>query len=271
MLSCPICQSALQLAERSYQCHNRHHYDIAKDGYVNLHVVQHKNSKQAGDTPASVQARRRFLSQGFYQPLKDSIASMVQDLGVRHVVDIGCGEGYYTQALAGDDRQVIGIDIAKSAIATAAKAHKQANITWVVGTGAILPVMAGSAELITSFFSPLPKAQMLTTLQSKGYLLMATPAPRHLYALRQALFDEVKLHEPTKFIAQMAPEFKLIDERLVISDMCLTADQLSDLIQMTPYGYRAKLSNKQTLLAGADGFDVQAQFCVYLFERADGF
>ena len=61
VLMCPVCRQALHLAEQSWRCEKGHHYDVAKQGYVNLHVVQHKNSKSPGDTPDAVAARRRFL------------------------------------------------------------------------------------------------------------------------------------------------------------------------------------------------------------------
>ncbi len=62
-----------------------HSYDVAKQGYVNLHVVQHKHSKNPGDTPESVQARRAFLSAGHYAPLQQAV---VQKRFVTYVLKI---------------------------------------------------------------------------------------------------------------------------------------------------------------------------------------
>ncbi|MFL1732007.1 putative RNA methyltransferase [Moraxella oculi] len=271
MLTCPICHTLLTLQDKTYICQNRHSYDISRDGYVNLHVVQHKNSHHAGDTPKSVQARRRFLSNGHYQPLRDKIATIIKDLSPKTILDIGCGEGYYTQHLAGDGRHVIGLDIAKVAIIAAAKAHKRqayfGNVSWVVGTGKVLPVADGSMDICTSFFSPLPKAEMLRALQAKGHLLVATPAPNHLHAMRAKLFNVVKQHNPKKFIAELSPEFTLIDEWHVNAPMMLDQQSLNDLIDMTPYTYKAKLEHK-TALKSQDSFQVNAQFCVYLFKKS---
>ena len=50
LLMCPVCREALTLNERTWRCANSHSYDVAKQGYVNLHVVQHKHSKNPGDT-----------------------------------------------------------------------------------------------------------------------------------------------------------------------------------------------------------------------------
>lgn len=50
LLMCPVCREALSLTEKTWRCSGNHSYDMAKQGYVNLHVVQHKHSKNPGDT-----------------------------------------------------------------------------------------------------------------------------------------------------------------------------------------------------------------------------
>ncbi|MDO4440880.1 MAG: methyltransferase domain-containing protein [Moraxella sp.] len=270
MLTCPICHTVLTLQGKTYTCQNRHSYDISKDGYVNLHVVQHKKSHTAGDTPTSVQARRRFLAGGFYEPLRAKISQVIADLSPKAILDIGCGEGYYTSELA-KTAPVVGLDIAKPAIITASKTYKNQevgkNIAWVVGTGSVLPVADNSVDICTSFFSPLPKGEMSRVLKQGGSLLVATPASRHLYAMRARLFDSVKEHDPAKFITELAPEFRLIDEWQIDAPMVLDSQNLSDLIDMTPYTYKARLDNKTTLKA-ENHFEVTASFCLYLFKKS---
>ncbi|MEG2266271.1 MAG: methyltransferase, partial [Acinetobacter sp.] len=98
LLMCPVCREQLKLNERTWRCDNQHSYDVAKQGYVNLHVVQHKHSKNPGDTPESVQARRTFLSAGHYAPLQQAVVEKIRELRIENLLDIGCGEGYYTNA-----------------------------------------------------------------------------------------------------------------------------------------------------------------------------
>ena len=273
LLMCPICREALHLDGKTWQCVNRHSYDQAKQGYVNLHVVQHKHSKSPGDTPEAVAARRRFLQTGAYQPLQQAVSELLQSISAKTVLDIGCGEGYYTQAMANVVPQVVAVDIAKSAVQTAAKQAQQSNehnkvqnITWVVGTGAVLPVLDQSMEVCTSLFSPLPKAEMLRVLKKQGYLIIVTPAPQHLFAIREALFDEVKAHEPDKFLAQMAPEFSLISKQIITTDLDLDQQQLKDLIAMTPYAWKAKADKRQALEAQSS-FQISASFCLFLLQK----
>lgn len=269
MLICPICHTSLTLRDKTYICHNRHSYDVSKDGYVNLHVVQHKHSHHAGDTTLSVPAGQRFLSKGFYESLRDGIGDIIDTVAPMTMLDMGCGEGYYTSRLA-QTGQVIGLDIAKPAIITAAKTYKNTdigkNIIWVVGTGAVLPLANSSMDVCTSFFSPLPKHEMLRVLKSGGHLLIATPAPHHLHALRKRLFDTVNPHNPIKFVHELSPEFTLLNEWQIDTPMQLDSQSLSDLVDMTPYAYKARLDKKTDLKAEQD-FHVVASFILYLFKK----
>lgn len=263
-LACPVCQNLLTLTDKTYRCVNNHSFDVAKEGYVNLHIVQHKHSKNPGDTPASLQARRRFLSQDFYAPLALTIKDLLDTYGISQALDIGCGEGYYTQYFVSDKRHMMGIDIAKSAVQLASKIHKN-NITWVVGTASRLPVMTNSVECCISIFSPITADEISRVLQDNGYLMVATPDTHHLYTLRQALFGDVILHNPTKAVTHLKG-FKLIDTVQVSTDLSLDNQSLKDLVAMTPYAYKAKPYNIQDLMT-KQRFATDAKFCVLVFKK----
>lgn len=273
-LQCPICHTTLQLKQHTnttWQCQNQHSYDQAKQGYINLHVVQHKHSKTPGDTPEAVMARREFLATHNYQPLQQAIVNAIEKLDIQTALDIGCGEGYYTQAMAQVIPQLIAVDIAKSAIQIAAKQDQKLNgqckITWVVGTGTHLPVADNSLDLCTSFFSPIPKSEILRCLKHQGYLLIATPAPNHLFHMRQALFEQVNTHQPEKFLQLLQPEFKLIQHLHITNPLNLNQTQLQNLIRMTPYAWKAK-AERRTHLEQQQQFSVTAEFYLYLLQKA---
>ena len=264
VLMCPICAQRLRREDKRWYCDNQHSYDVAKQGYVNLHVVQHKHSKTPGDTVLSVEARRAFLQGGFYQALQQAVVQRLRDLKLDYVLDIGCGEGYYTSAMQAEVKHCIGVDIAKNAVQVAAKLNPQ--VTWLVGTGAVLPVMDQSIDLCSSLFSPIPKQEILRVLKPKGYLLVVTPAEQHLYAIREALFDQVNPHQPEKFLLQLQEEFDLIEQTVVDSTLHLEQAQLKNLIAMTPYAYKAK-AEKRELLQQRESLEVMASFQIYLFQK----
>ena len=81
---CPYCQSPLIVGAKTWLCDGslndkktKHPFDVARQGYVNLLPVQNKKSKEPGDSAQSIEARHRFLSQGFYQPLQQLIAKLI--------------------------------------------------------------------------------------------------------------------------------------------------------------------------------------------------
>ncbi|HFG6965986.1 TPA: putative RNA methyltransferase [Acinetobacter baumannii] len=263
-LMCPVCRQRLELVSKTWRCEQGHSYDIAKQGYVNLHVVQHKHSKNPGDTPESVDARRAFLQGGYYQPLQQAVVHLLKDLKAKMVLDIGCGEGYYTSAMQQVVEHCIGVDIAKNAVQRAAKLNDK--VTWVVGTGATLPVIDQSMDVCTSLFSPIPQTEILRVVKDDGYLIVVTPATDHLYAMREALFEQVNPHTPQKFVEQLQDLFELKEQQVIDAPLVLDQQALKNLIAMTPYAYKASPERRMQLEQKAH-LQVTASFQIYLFQK----
>lgn len=264
ILMCPVCRQSLNLIERTWRCEQGHSYDVAKQGYVNLHVVQHKHSKNPGDTPESVDARRAFLQGGYYQPLQQAVVDLLKQLNVKAILDIGCGEGYYTSAMQQVVEQCVGVDIAKNAVQRAAKLNTE--VTWVVGTGATLPVLDQSMDACTSLFSPIPQAEIARVLKDDGYLIVVTPASEHLYAMREALFEQVNPHTPEKFVEQLQDLFELKQEQIIDAPFVLDQQALKNLIAMTPYAYKASPERRSQLEQQLQ-LEVTASFQIYVFQK----
>ena len=60
MFSCPVCGNNLEIENRTYKCPNRHSFDMAKEGYVNL-LISNKSTDFSGDDKVMVQSRTKFL------------------------------------------------------------------------------------------------------------------------------------------------------------------------------------------------------------------
>src|SRR4051812_16725214 len=122
MWRCPVCHGPLREAERTWRCGEGHTYDVAKEGYVNLLITHQRRQREPGDSVEMLRARRAFLEAGHYAPLRDALAERVPG---GSVLDVGCGEGYYTRAVDTEvDRAqagVWGVDIAKEAVRLAAR------------------------------------------------------------------------------------------------------------------------------------------------------
>ena len=87
--ACPICQENLTLVETSLKCSNRHSFDLAKFGYVNL-APQIKQS--ANYDKENFQNRQQILEAGFYQTILETISDLLARLETaKTILDIGCG------------------------------------------------------------------------------------------------------------------------------------------------------------------------------------
>ena len=302
---CPLCQSPLQPAIDTWRCdgslhlkQTAHPFDVARQGYVNLLPVQQKKSKAPGDSQASIEARKRFLNAGHYQPLQALICQkMVELLAKKELpseqtgkpvnwLDIGCGEGYYTQAMAqtGMDT-LIAADISKPAIVELAKASKAISSLWnqqdkndgietaviypLVTSAAHLPLRAQNINGISSIFSPILPEAFNEVLSDEGYLIIAKPDIGHLATMREALFDDVREHDSDKFLQELAPYFTLLNTYNVSTELKLSADDLADLLTMTPYAYRAHSEKRQALLAlvATETFATEAKFVIYILQK----
>lgn len=265
-LLCPICRDPLEPAGNARACARRHSFDMAREGYLNLLPVQQRKSREPGDNPVMVQARRAFLDAGHYGPLREAVVAEVARLAPAALLDIGCGEGAFTLAFADACADVTGIDIAKAAIQRAAKRDRR--VTWLVAGSACLPLADASVDLACSLFSPLPVAELQRVLRPGGHLLLVTPGADHLMALRRALFESVVPHRPGKFAAVLGQAFSLASSREIRFPLHLDATGLQQLLAMTPYAWRAT-PERRAALAGSPGFTDEAVLSIQVFTRQD--
>ena len=134
---CPICKNELTNKERSYICINKHTFDISKYGYLNLSI----NKTNTGDNKEMIKARTMFLETDSYRPLKDRLNNVINSFNKTSLLDLACGEGYYTKSF--NILHKYGIDLSKEAITYASKKDKTTTIrvkevTIIIIEGAML-------------------------------------------------------------------------------------------------------------------------------------
>ena len=259
---CPLCRQPLTPTAPAWTCPARHSFDVAREGYVNLLPVQDKASRDPGDNPAMVAARRAFLEAGHYQALREAAVELLAPLGVNRLVDLGCGEGYYTSALATTAAETVGVDIAKPAVRLAAKRDR--GITWLVASGARLPLADAALDAASSLFCRLHPEETRRVLAPGGHLLVAGPAADHLRELRAELFDEVRPHEPGKTATELGDRFAQVAAREVRHTLRLDQAGLRNLLAMTPYAWRAR-PERRAALEARDSFTTVAVFDLRVF------
>jgi len=259
VLCCPICRTDLRLAGQQLVCANRHSFDLARQGYVNLHPVQFKQSKAPGDSKEMVAARQCFLEAGHYQPIAQTLVKLVSDhAGAQpKILDAGCGEGYYLDyLLANTDGSALqntsgsafgfGLDIAKPAIHAASKRSK--DIAWIVGTNAQLPFLPATLDVVLCMFGFPVWEAFQEALASGGIVVLVEAGPRHLLELREIIYPEVRQRDVPALDKALAAGFELIhSESLCYQTQPIDQTMLQQLLLMTPHLFRATAEGKQAV------------------------
>ena len=246
-LICPICKELLERHEKEYRCVNRHSFDIARQGYVNLLTVQQKKSLHPGDTREQVLSRRAFLDGGFYEPIAEALCRTAKELGATGpILDVGCGEGYYCTKLAKAlDTELTGLDISKEAVRVAAGKYKEA--VWLCATAAHIPVEDRSVKTLTSLFALTLPEEFGRVLANDGLYFQVLAAQDHLLGLKSIIYPELLLKE--KDSVPEIPGFELIKTVPIRFSFTVEGEQVQNLLSMTPHVYRISKAGAERLAA----------------------
>jgi 23S rRNA (guanine745-N1)-methyltransferase len=288
-LVCPIDGFVLSQREHSLICPKGHNFDIARQGYMNLLVVQHKASRDPGDTKEMVAARSRFLRTGCYERIATTLATLTEkhlaNLRVKEpvaILDAGCGEGYYLERMLEISANwqnpaagiLIGLDISKWAIQAAAKRSRA--ITWIVGSNRRPPIASKSIDLIVCAFG-FPSYEIFRrVLKPSGKVILVDPAENHLLEMRQLIYAELKPRTLTASPFGMRPAalaeaegFEQIEGcNLTYKAEVSKFELLQDLLMMTPHYFRCPPEGKLALAARDRlEFAVDVNFCVLALEN----
>lgn len=246
-LLCPVCAGKLVPGEKSFHCIQGHSFDKARQGYLNLLPVQQKHSLNPGDTKEMLLARRSFLNTGHYLPVAEQVTEAINKY-VRaekpSVIDVGCGEGYYTELLSRRCPGVYtGVDISKDGVRMACSRSR--DILWLVATASSLPVENASMDCLVTMFSLLMPKEYGRVLKPGGCLIEVTVGNDHLRELKEIVYDEV--FEQNKHPAELPSPF----EQVLCSEhryrITLNNAELCDLLKMTPHFWRIHKERRELL------------------------
>jgi 23S rRNA (guanine745-N1)-methyltransferase len=267
---CPLCNQPLQtpVSEKNYVCQNHHSFDRAKEGYLNLLPVHYKHSKEPGDNKQMITARRLFLEAGYYDPLAKALVIMINmshtpNNTTYNLLDLGCGEGYYSRQIKqhcalSQQISLHGNDISKIAIAAASK--KQPEAHFIVASSSRLPFRDAYFNLVLRVFAPSDEQEIKRLLKPSGYFLSVTPGPRHLWQLKEFIYDDAKEHTEEVII----PEgFEQVTQQRISYKITPNAEQRMALLQMTPFAWSAS-EKIQSMLSNLSELEIEVDFMLTL-------
>lgn len=261
MLICPKCKKELMKQDHMFSCIERHCFDIAKRGYVNLLLG---NQHATGDDKEMVKARTRFLSHGYYQPLCDELIQIIKKMNIKCMIDAGCGEGYYTNAICKETNisEIYGFDLSKHAVDEACKAKQP--IQYGVANVFHMPVADKCADLITSIFAPFNSMEIKRILKIGGRFIQVGPAKQHLYELKEILYQNVYENEGLEINHD---DFHCCHKQTITYTIELDdKDDIWALFQMTPYYWKTPKEGSDRL-RNMPSIHTTVSFEILVFER----
>ena len=234
--ACPICQENLTLLETSLKCCNRHSFDLAKFGYVNL-APQIKQS--VNYDKENFQNRQQILEAGFYRAILEAISDLLSNSkNAKTILDIGCGEGFYSRKLqeSHSEKTFYAFDISKDSVQIAAKSEPNWAVNWFVGDLARLPIKDASMDILLDIFSPANYGEFRRVLSKDGILIKVIPTENHLKEIRQKVQDQLtnKDYSNQDIKNHFQEHFTILSNQTASLTKTITADQLQALLSMTP-------------------------------------
>ena len=234
--ACPICQENLTVVETSLKCSNRHSFDLAKFGYVNL-APQIKQS--ANYDKENFQNRQQILEAGFYQAILKGISDLLATKPfTKTVLDIGCGEGFYYRKLqeVHPEKTFYAFDISKDSVQIAAKSEPNWAVNWFVGDLARLPIKDTSMDILLDIFSPANYGEFRRVLSKDGILIKVIPTENHLKEIRQLVQDQLtkKDYSNQDIKDHFQEHFSIQSSQSASLTKPITAEQRQALLSMTP-------------------------------------
>lgn len=244
MIICPVCKKDLIRNEKTYRCENNHSFDMGKQGYLNLLLSNQKHSKTPGDDKEMVLSRKRFLEKDYYKIISDRVNSLIlENLGV--------------------ESNIIGIDISKEAIISAAKTYK--NIDWLVASAMNIPLADESMDFVICMFAKIVPEEKMRVLKNGGKLIVVSTGEKHLIELKEVVYKNVR----TEFYSPV--------EDLKIFKHCKTVnctgksfitenESIRNLFDMTPYKWRSPKDGVERLFS-LDNLEITIDVNIDVFEK----
>jgi 23S rRNA (guanine745-N1)-methyltransferase len=248
------------------RCENRHSFDVARQGYVNL--LHARIPSGTADTTPMVQARSAFLDSGAYAPLADELARTVPDAeGL--VVDAGAGPGYYLARVldAAPAATGLALDVSAVALRRAARAHPRLGaVVWNLWEP--WPVAECAAAVVLNVFSPRNAAEFHRVLAPGGLLVVTTPLAGHLAELGDLVLS-VGDRKEERLETALGGGFDRVSRTDVVHVAPFTAAQVRNVVAMGPAGFHLDRGDRRARLEAAQGRDVTLAVAVSVWRKTD--
>ncbi|KYG25991.1 putative RNA methyltransferase [Alkalihalobacillus trypoxylicola] len=239
MFSCPYCSTSMTVVNlQSLVCQNRHTFDFAKQGYLNLLRASPNNQYNQ----KLFLARKEMIIEGqLFAELHKKISEIITNYFQREnhitMLDLGCGEGSHLEMIAKQMIQNvtgIGMDISKEGILQASKSYD--DYTWIVGDLTHSPFSNHNLDVVLNILSPSNYLEFSRLLKSEGLLIKVIPRNLYLIELRQFFYndEDTNTYDNQKTTKRFSEHFNHYETFTITYEKELKPESFSNLVEMTP-------------------------------------
>ena len=244
LFKCPVCGNEMNIVDSpSLVCINKHSFDLARQGYINL-LLKSNKTKYDKDM---LESRNIISKSGFFDPMLQQISNFIfKQISIARlqsgfILDAGCGEGSHLsrilaviQSKSNIKLQGVGIDISKEGIRIAARDYM--NIIWCVADLANLPFNSLQFDIILNILSPASYTEFDRMLKDNGILIKVVPGSDYLIQLRNIFYDKTdkNSYSNEQVIRLFTQNFKMIENKRLSYNVVLDGVSLKHLLNMTP-------------------------------------
>ena len=244
-LACPTCGLSMKRAGEDYACAAGHRVNTHRKGCLNVLSTKLETVYDA----ELFAARRRVFAAGCY----DAVAGAVDEMlgpGPHRVLDAGCGDGWYLNALLTrhPDWSGAGIDISRDAIFQAT--DQPCAALWCVADLRRLPFADGAFTAVLDVLTPAGYEEFRRVLAPGGLLVKVYPGGGYLKELRAARgMPPYAEGEVGDYLRSRA---EVIAERRVTCPWSVSGELWRDFVWMTPLNQDLSKEEKEALAARPD-------------------
>lgn len=239
-LQCPVCGQELVRQEDEFACTRGHRVNVNRKGCLNFLSSPVDSCYDA----ALFSARRRVFAAGCYQAVAEAMMELLP-IGEHRLLDAGCGDGWYLNALLSRhaDWSGAGIDISRDAILQAT--DQPCEAVWCVGDLRRLPFRDGAFTAVLDVLTPASYDEFRRVLCPEGLLIKVYPGRDYLREIREA--RGMTLYEEGQVESYLREKAQVIGERRVVKAHRVTPELWRDFVWMTPLNQDLSAGEKEAL------------------------
>lgn len=274
LFCCPLCAAPLTRGDHAYTCPGGHSFDLAAAGYVHLLPANRKHSQNPGDDKAMVAARSDFLGPGLLRPAPGCPVQAGPPLrrgpprprpagqrlrrGLLHHRPLS-GPG------PGGPRPLRGrgghLQICPAPGGPAAEGGGVRR-----GFGVPAPPGPALRRPADQCVLPLCPEEFARVLRPGGHFLYVVPSPRHLWEMKQVLYDRPYENGVKR---EDYPGFRWLEAVPLRYSVHLDrSEDVMALFGMTPYAWKTPRAGVARLKALTE-LDTEIGFDIHVYERTE--